>query len=365
MRINRIAIVGGGTAGWLAANHLGRVLSGNPEISITLIESPDIPVIGVGEGTVPAIRHSLQQFGISETDFVNSCDVSFKQGIKYVNWLDKGKHGLNNSYYHLFDYPYPFGEDLTNYWLGGDKSVSFPHLVSSQASICDADLAPKRITTPEYEGDTTYAYHFDARKFSALLKKNAMGRFGVEYKSANVVDAHMDRSGNIESLVTKEWGTLDFDFYIDATGLSCVLLGKKLGTDFISKKDQLLVDAALVAQVPADQNEEIPSYTIATAHQAGWIWDIALPERRGVGFVYSTSHLSDAAAEEKFLRYLGAANGNHRFRKIPIVVGRRESFWVKNCVALGLSQGFVEPLEATSILLSDFGSRLLAEKFPV
>lgn len=364
MSIRRIAIVGGGTAGWLAANHLGRVLSKDPGVSITLIESPDVPVVGVGEGTVPTIRHSLQQFGISESEFVKSCDVTFKQAIKYVNWLDKGRHGPNNSYYHLFDYPYPFGEDLSEYWLNGDQSGSFAHLVSSQASVCDWALAPKSITTPEYQGSTTYAYHFDAGKFAAMLKKNAVESFGIEHKVANVIDANLDECGNISSLVTREAGTLEFDFYVDSSGFSCVLLGKRLETAFISKKEQLLVDSALVAQVPTDSFSEIPPYTIATAHQAGWIWDIALPQRRGVGFVYSSHHMLDSVAENKFSRYLGVELDSLKFRKIPIPVGRREKFWVRNCVALGLSQGFVEPLEATSILLSDFGGRLLAERFP-
>ncbi|MCQ3828278.1 tryptophan 7-halogenase [Microbulbifer elongatus] len=364
MRISKIAIVGGGTAGWLAANHLGRVLGTDPGVSITLIESPDVPVIGVGEGTVPTIRDSLRQFGISETEFVRKCDVSFKQAIKYVNWLDKATHGEGNSYYHLFDYPYPFNEDLVDYWLSGDKQKSFAHTVSTQAALCDAGLGPKRITSPEYEGDATYAYHFDARKFAALLKDNAMERFGVEYVSANVERAEIDPAGAIRSLVTREQGELPFDFYVDATGFSCVLLGESLGVDFVKKDRELLVDSALVIQVPTQPDQEIPPYTLATAHQAGWVWDIALPNRRGVGFVYSSRHMADAEAEQKLSRYLGGKVGDFSFRKIPMNVGRREVFWKKNCVALGLAQGFVEPLEATSILMTDFGARFLAERFP-
>ncbi|WP_226665976.1 tryptophan halogenase family protein [Microbulbifer aggregans] len=364
MRISKIAIVGGGTAGWLAANHLGRVLGGEPGIDITLIESPDIPVIGVGEGTVPTIRDSLRQFGISETDFIRRCDVSFKQAIKYVNWLDKDRHGEGNSYYHLFDYPFPFGEDLTEFWLSGKGGKSFADTVSAQAALCDAGLGPKRITSPEYQGDSTYAYHFDAKKFAALLKDNAMEKFGVEYLSANVTDANIGAAGLIESLVTRELGKLEFDFYIDATGFSCFLLGQKLGVKFEKKSDCLLVDSALVVQVPTAEDEEIPPYTIATAHQAGWIWDIALPARRGVGFVYSSGHMSDVEAERKLHHYLGVEPGALAYRKIPMKVGCREVFWKANCVALGLAQGFVEPLEATSILLTDFAARFLAERFP-
>lgn len=166
MQINRIAVIGGGTAGWLAANHLAVELFGSKNISITLIESPDIPTIGVGEGTVPAMRETLKRFGVSETHFIRECDVSFKQSIKFINWLDRHKHGDNNYYHHLFDYPFPFGEDLTPYWLAAKQEHAFTDIVSVQGRICDAGLAPKKITTPEYRGDATYAYHLNAAKFA-------------------------------------------------------------------------------------------------------------------------------------------------------------------------------------------------------
>lgn len=140
MTIRKIAIIGGGTSGWLAANHLGRVLQGRSELSITLIESPDIPIIGVGEGTVPSIRKSLQSFGISESEFIRSCDVTFKQSIKFVNWLDKARHGKDNFYHHLFDIINLQGIDTVSAWLA-EKQGDFADYVSPQHLVCEA---PKR-----------------------------------------------------------------------------------------------------------------------------------------------------------------------------------------------------------------------------
>ena len=151
MTIIQVAIVGFGTSGWLADNHLLLVLKNNQELSITLIESLDIPIIGVGEGTVPSIRKSLSSFGISESDFIKSCDVTFKQSIKFVNWLDRAKHGNNNFYHHLFNMQSPLGEDLTPYWLTHPRE-HFADLVSPQHAVCEENKGPKFITTPEYGG---------------------------------------------------------------------------------------------------------------------------------------------------------------------------------------------------------------------
>ncbi|MCS6176958.1 tryptophan halogenase family protein [Shewanella baltica] len=362
MTIKTIAIVGGGTSGWLAANHIGRVLKDNPELSITLIESPAIPIIGVGEGTVPSIRKSLSSFGISESEFINSCDVTFKQSIKFVNWLDRTKHGNNNFYHHLFDMPSLFGEDLTPYWLINPKE-HFADLVSSQHAVCEENKAPKFITTPEYSGVTGYAYHLNAAKFAMLLAKNATERFNVEHVHATVNDVSFGIDGSIHSLLTDK-GELTFDFYIDCSGFESILLAKRFDVPFIDKSQQLFVNTALVTQVPTQNFEKIPPFTIATAHKAGWIWDIALTQRRGTGFVYSNDHMSNAEAEDKFDQYLGGKLAELTPRKIPMKVGYRQQFWVKNCVALGLAQGFLEPIEATSILLTDFSARFLAERFP-
>lgn len=365
MDIKKIAIVGGGTAGWLAANHLGKAMSKRRDISVVLIESPDISPIGVGEGTVPDIKKTLKDFGISETEFIRQCDVTFKQSIKFVNWLDKDKHGEGNFYHHLFDTPSrTTGEDITAYWLNKNSGKTFAETISSQYQACEQGKAPKRITTPEYQEDLSYAYHLNAAKFAQLLANNAKSRYAVEHVKSNVDEVKVSEDGAIVSLITKDHGELAFDFYIDCSGFESLLIDKALKVPFVDVSDQLLIDRALVVQVPTDRKDDIPPFTVATAHQAGWIWDIALTNRRGVGLVYSSKHMSDEEATSKLSHYIGAQKGDYTYRKLPMNVGYRAKFWHKNCVALGLAQGFLEPLEATSILLTDFAASFLAKRFP-
>ncbi|MCL1144860.1 tryptophan 7-halogenase [Shewanella marinintestina] len=363
MDIQRVAIVGGGTAGWLAANHLGLTAMAHKSLSVTLIESADIPTIGVGEGTVPAIRKSLKRFGISETEFIKRCDVTFKQSIKFVNWLDKSAHGENNFYHHLFDMPSAMGEALTQKWLA-KKHVAYAGTVSPQHAVCEAYKAPKSISDAEYAGALGYAYHLNAAKFAELLAENAKERFRVEHITANVEEVILAESGEIESLITDTKGRLDFDFYIDCSGFASLMIDKALKVPFIDKADQLFIDKAVVVQVPTSPNDVIPPFTISTAHQAGWIWDIALSNRRGIGFVYSSKYMDDETAVSKLDTYLNGKLAEYQFRTIPMTVGYRERSWEKNCVALGLAQGFLEPLEATSILLTDFAASFLASRFP-
>lgn len=359
--IKQVVIVGGGTAGWLTANHLGQSLK-KKGVNVTLLESPNIPTIGVGEGTVPSIRQSLRKFGISESEFIRKCDVTFKQSIKFINWLDRKKHG-ENAYHHLFDIPVPFGLDLTAYWLQS-STMPFSQMVAPQHAVVENYKAPKNVNTPEYLGLTSYAYHLDAKKFADLLRDNAVGNLDVKHIKADVVDVERDAAGYITALKTVQAGKIDADFVVDCSGFSAFILGEKLGVPFVDRSDLLLTDTALTVQVPTDVNDAIPPYTLATAHQAGWIWDIHLTRRRGIGLVYSSKHMSEDIACSKLDHYLGGKLANYNWRKIPIKVGRREHFWYKNCVAIGLSQGFVEPLEATAILIADFSADLLSKRFP-
>ncbi len=363
MKIKRIAIVGAGTAGWLAANHLGHELRADPEVQITVIESADIPTIGVGEGTVPYIMKGLERFGISEAELLLQCDCTFKQGIKFVNWLDETKHGHNNYYYHPFDSPYPGGFDISPYWLTQQHKIPFDD-IGIQARIAELGLAPKQRSSGEYQGALSYAYHFNALKFAALLANNAKQRFRVQHQVATVVGADTDENGLISALITEDGDRLEFDFYIDCSGFSSILIDKTLKVPFISKAAELLTDRAMVQQVPVTADQALTPYTTATAHKAGWIWDIPLTNRRGTGFVYSSQHMSDEEARLLFAEYLGMDATNFAPRQIPMQVGYREQFWTGNCVALGLAQGFVEPLEATSILVTDFSAELLARHFP-
>ncbi|TQV88925.1 tryptophan halogenase family protein [Aliikangiella coralliicola] len=365
--IKSIVIVGGGTAGWITANHLAVALggAGKSSVQITLLESPDIPTVGVGEGTVPAMRNTLAHFGIRETDFLRECDATFKQSIKFVDWVHNPGASVNNFYHHVFDYPAIYPLNTVPYWLLEPNNLKFADAVSLQGKVCDAGLAPKMITHPEFQGVTEYAYHLDAGKFSQLLANNAVNKLGVKHVKANLTDVDIDESGDIQFVKTDRAGDLKGDLFVDCSGFNALLIDKKYKVKFIDQSQHLFVDTALAMQVPyQNPDDPIASHTIATAKQSGWIWDIGLSSRRGVGYVYSSQYTDDTSAEETLRNYVGGAASELQCRKISMKIGYREKFWVNNCVSIGLSQGFVEPLEATGLLLFDAAAKMLAELLP-
>lgn len=367
--IKKVVIVGGGTAGWLAASHLGKSLNAanNPDIDITLVESDKIAPIGVGEGTVPAMRGTLKYFGISETEFFRRCDATFKQSIKFDGWLGNKTQNEEDSYHHIFDIASQSPTETSVYWQLASQQTKtrYTDSVSIQASLCDAMLAPKTITTPEFQGQASYAYHLDAHKFSDLLKENAIGKLGIKHLIDNVSEVSLAEDGDIAAVIGDRSGHIEADLFVDCSGFQSLLLGKALEVPFVDKSDILFVDHALTIQVPYDNdNTDIPPYTIATAQENGWTWDISLPQRRGIGYVYSSKYTSHERAREVLSEYLKGEHADIEPRLIPMKIGYRQEFWHKNCVAIGLSAGFVEPLEATGLLAFDSSSRNLAENFP-
>lgn len=364
MQIKNIAIIGGGTAGWLAANHLAVELRAETDIRITVIESAEIGIIGVGEGTVPHLKKSLQKFGISEADLLAQCDTTFKNGIKFVDWMQPSDTNPGNSFYHPFASPYPGGVDATALYLGDPDRMVFSD-VTDVPTVSDAMRSPKHVASAPFEGAVNYAYHFNAVKFGQLLARNARDKLKVLHKSATIVDAQLNADGEVAYLVTKDGEHLAFDFYVDCSGFHALILGKTLQVPFIDKSSQLLTDTAIAVQIPTAAHTELPPYTLAKAHSAGWMWDIPLTNRRGVGFVFSSAHMDESAAIEGLSRHLQCDAEQFNPRKIPMRMGYREKFWCKNAVALGLAHGFVEPLEATSIFVTDFSAELFARNFSV
>lgn len=366
--MRHIVVVGGGTAGWLTACILASKLNtrSNHQLKISLIESPDIPTIGVGEGTVPTMRQTLKLIGVSESDFIKHCDATFKQSIKFIDWLNVPDGNKHHYYHHLFNYPKTPGFDLTPYWLMGDKNLNYANAITNQELACEHFLSPKKITQKEYDGLHEYAYHLDASKFAQFLSKHAVDNLGIEHLQSTIIDVSLKENGNIDELETDSLGKISGDFYIDCSGFRSRLSGQALGVEFIDKGHQLFVNKAVAMQVPyKDQEQEIPPFTLATAKEAGWIWDIGLSKRRGVGHVYSTDFISDDKAEQLLRDYVGDECTDIESRKIPMRIGYRSKFWHKNCVAIGLSAGFVEPLEATAILIVEATAKLLAEKLPI
>ncbi|TPG43286.1 tryptophan 7-halogenase [Sphingomonas koreensis] len=364
--VNTIVIVGGGTAGWLtagviAARHKARIERGS--LSVTLIESPTIATVGVGEGTWPTLRTTLEKMGVSETEFFRECDAAFKQGAWFGRWTTGAP---DDGYYHPLMLPQGFMQlNLAPHWLAGDQPGSFCQSVCPQGALCDDGLAPKTIATSEYQAVANYAYHLDAGKFAAFLQRHCTGKLGVRHVLADVRSVTQAESGDIASVVTDGAGEIAGDLFVDCTGFAALLIGKTLGVGFRDCSDVLFCDTALAAQMPYDRPDSpIATHTVSTAQSAGWIWDVGLPTRRGTGYVYSSRHISDDAAEDEFRRYLGPGARDVAMRRIPIRSGHRETFWKNNCVAIGLAAGFLEPLEASAIVLIELSAKLVAEQLP-
>ncbi len=336
-------------------------------MEVALIESPDVQTIGVGEGTWPTMRSTLQQIGISERTFVAECSAAFKQGTRFDGWRDGGE---NDQYYHPFSAPRDYGQfNFAAHYSSLRNESSFVDAVSSQGRICDHNLAPKQVQTPEFAHVVNYGYHLDAGLFAELLKRHCMSHLGVRYISDHVTGVSGKPGEDIRAVETRSQGELAADLFIDCTGAGALLLSGHYGVGFRDCKDILFNDRALAAQVPyPDTRHPIASQTISTAQTAGWVWDIGLSTRRGVGYTYSSTHSSDEEAQSVLRNYLyqtGAPAGpDPILRKIAFRPGHREIFWHRNCLAIGMAAGFIEPLEASALVLIELGARMLVEQFP-
>ncbi|HEY4114198.1 MAG TPA: tryptophan halogenase family protein [Rhizomicrobium sp.] len=367
--INDVLIVGGGTAGWLTAAILAKRLGADrPDgVKVTLIESSDIGTIGVGEGTFPTMRRTMRLIGAEEAEFMRECSAAFKQAIKFVDWEHVPENGRHAHYYHPFNLPHlmPMGLDMAPYWLMGlaDDTI-FSDAVTLQDKVVEQRKGPKRITDAPYDGPMNYAYHLDAAKLAVYLKKIGM-KAGVQHLVGNVERIDVDEAGFISAVHTKEHGTLAAGLYVDCSGFSALLIGKTLGEPWRDISHILFVDRAIAMQVPYDRPDEpIFPATISTAHESGWSWDIGLDTRRGTGYCYSSRHVDDDRAEKILRRYNGPAAEKLNARRLRMPVGFRDRQWVKNCVAVGLSGGFLEPLESTGILQIEAAAHVIAEYFP-
>ncbi len=361
----KLAIVGGGSAGWLTAVYLDKMLNGTgprKQVPITVIESPKIGRIGVGEATVPTIVRTLQEIGISEETFLETADATFKQAIKFVNWRTTRE---DHAYYHCFDRFQATGRDnFSLKWALGGRAEPFAYSVSAQPHICDLNLAPKVKGDKEYQGRLPYAYHMDAEKFADYLAKLGAER-GVHHIQDTVQDVLLGEKG-IKSVVLEQGGEKSFDFFVDCTGFARRLISKLPGFAYRSFSDKLLCDKAVAIQVPYGEHcSGILSSTLSTAVEHGWIWNISLQSRRGFGYVYSSAHCDQDDAEARLRRYIGPAAKDLSARHLGFQSGVLEQPWVANCVAVGLSAGFVEPMESTGIYFVEYAARTFSELFPI
>ena len=320
------------------------------------------------------MRDTLHRIGVSETDFVRACDAAFKQGSRFDGWLH-GRSDDSDYYFHPFVLPQGFGDaNLAAAWQrvhGGGHAVPFADLASFQPHLCVHGRAPKQFGTPEFAAVANYGYHLDAGKFGAFLRDHCVGKLGVRHVLDHV-DGIQSRDGNdsgdIDALLLRAGGPLHGDLFVDCTGMQSLLLGRHYGVPLVPQRHVLFNDRALAVQVPyAAVDAPIASQTTSTAQPNGWIWDIGLPTRRGIGHVYSSSHTGDEDAERRLRDYVAASGGPANMpapRKLSFEPGYRARFWHRNVVAIGLSAGFIEPLEASALALVELSAAWLADDLP-
>ena len=351
----KIVIVGGGTAGWLSALYLNRLL---PNSEITLIESEDIGILGAGEGSVPIFPQFLSSLGINESDFIKNTNATFKVGIHFENWKSDG-----SSYFHPFQLGNFTFLDTTNLTDSGnpmelglpDIGVDYPlinflangndlneNIVSHKLAY--TNKSPYIVEDGRLKMLNQYSYHFDASLLAKYLKDLAKSR-GVQRIVGNVSKINKDKIGNITS-ITAEGITFKSDFVFDCSGFNKLLIGKEYNSNWVSYKDKLKVDRAIPFFLEQD-SDAIKPYTEAIAMDYGWMWKIPLQNRYGCGYIFDSNYINWEQAKEEVERFVG--NPIKINRQIEFDAGRFERVWINNCISVGLSSGFTEPLEATAI----------------
>ncbi len=359
-RIRSIAIVGGGTAGWMAAASLARFV-GPMGCRIVLVESEEIGTIGVGEATIPPIIDFIRTLGIDENELVRRTKATFKLGIEFRDWTRPG-----HSYFHPFGRTgfemeaVPFHAHWLRLRAEGKAGPLEDYSLMAVAARRGKFMRPVRAPNSPLE-QITYALHFDATLFARFLRGFAEER-GVVRLEGKVCDVGLRASdGFIETLTLEDGRTIEADLFIDCSGFRGLLIEQALETGYDDWRQWLPCDRA--AAVPCQRTGPPPSHTLVTAREAGWQWRIPLQHRVGNGYVYCSDFVGDEQAREVLLANLeGSALADPLM--LRFTTGRRRKFWNRNCVALGLSAGFLEPLESTSIHLVQRGIALLLLMFP-
>ena len=352
--IKKVVIAGGGSAGWMAAAALSKLFGKN--LDITLIDSEEIGRIGVGESTMTAIGVFNQLLGITEQEFMSSCQCTFKLGIEFKDWGQKG-----DSYIHAFGLT---GKEnwlveFQHYWLASQKQ-GFTDRYEDYCTESKAARA-RKFAISEQHYPLNYAYHIDAGLYAEFLKKFSMA-WGVKHLDGVITDVNLNgESGHIESLTLRDGRLIEGELFLDCTGLKALLIEGALKSGFDSYADLIPCDSAIPVQTEAVANPR--PYTQAMANDFGWQWRIPLQSRVGNGIVYCSEFVSDDDALSTLMSNLESPTITET-RVLKYNTGRRNNDWVKNCVAIGLSSGFLEPVESTAIHLVMRSILRLMEFFP-
>lgn len=362
--IRRIVIVGGGTAGWMTAAPLAQRLARQPgqPCEIVLVESPEIGTIGVGEATLPTIRFYNDALGLDGADFVSKTRATYKLGIEFRDWGQVGKR-----FFHGFG---DFGPPLAGcaahmHWLrlaqAFDNMPALEHWSVPAVMARQDRFVPPNEETPGATDAYSYGFHFDAGLYAGYLRDYAIAR-GAQRVEGTVVDVEQHpQNGFVTALRLRDGRRIDGDLFVDCSGFRGLLIEGALRAGYEDWSDYLPCDSALA--VPCASVPALTPYTRSTATQAGWLWRIPLQHRTGNGHVYSSAFTSDEEARRVLLDALDGEPLDEP-RRLRFVTGRRRKSWVKNVVAIGLSAGFVEPLESTSINLVETAVGKLLELFP-
>lgn len=359
--VKNIVIVGGGSAGWMTAAHLSNILSG---VSISLVESPNVPVIGVGESTVPPIVDFMQSLGLDEKDWMPACKATYKSSICFRHF-----HGTDdNRIWFPFSGSWAVaGRPAARHWLYKyftDDNFNDRFSIYDYCTLVP-EICRQGKTVRSLQG-ASYAYHLDAIALGQFLKGFSTQR-GVKYISDTITRVVQNGHGAIKALEVENGQPITGDLFIDCSGFRSLLLAQTLEEPFEDYYDSLFNDRAVAMRLPfEDKEKEMVSYTLCSALSSGWVWTIPLYNRMGTGYVYSSNHLSEDQAESEYRQFLGEFLGGERVaqgeaRHLKIRVGKHRRTWVKNCVAIGLSAGFVEPLESTGLQIVQSQVHLLGE----
>ncbi|REL27978.1 tryptophan 7-halogenase [Thalassotalea euphylliae] len=356
-----IVILGGGTAGWMAANLFAKRW-GN-KVKLTLVESPDVGIIGVGEGSTPSLKRFFDILGIEESQWMPRCQATYKLNIRFNDWSPAS--GIQS-------YSHPFPAQVDTFTKRAFMVNAQTRRMGLATHTQPEDFLLNGVLAGQGKGPKVgahfpftqeYGYHFNSALLGEFLAEFAEQQ-GVSYRQVHIAQVNRAENGDISTLVTDNGEPLSADFFVDCTGFAGLLMDKTLGVAFTPYKENLFNDSAVVLQTPysPEQASRIPVETESTALSAGWCWKIPLTERFGNGYVYSQDFINKEQAEQEFRQHLGVLDDSAQVRHLTMKVGRLNEHWSHNCLALGLSQGFIEPLEATALHLVQVSIELFIQQ---